>query len=133
MALSPERWREASQRFEALVEALPSEREAALAELRQRDPELAGLVSRLLAEDEAAAVRWARNADVNIKWDAYRVSRAHDLEDTDDVIGIDGEWISREDAVVIAGLAKREEERRDKLAALKAEVARLLKEGGNNE
>jgi hypothetical protein len=84
----------------------------------------------VLAEGEADAARWARRADVNIEWDAYRVSRAEDIED-DDVIGIDGEWISREDSIVIAGLTKTDEEgRRAKLAALRAEVATDADEPG---
>jgi hypothetical protein len=51
-------------------------------------------------------------------------------EDADDVIGIDGERISREDAIIVAGLIGLDEEHRaQKLAALRAEVARLLAEG----
>ena len=55
MPFNRERWREASQRFEALVDAAPAEREAELAALRESDSELANLVLRLLAEDAAEA------------------------------------------------------------------------------
>jgi len=51
MGISPERWREAGQRFDALVDADATERAVALAELRLEDPELADLVQRLLDED----------------------------------------------------------------------------------
>ena len=86
----------------------------------------------VLAESAVAAVVLARDADLEFEWDAHQVRRSEHIEE-DEVIGIDGEWLSREDAIAIAGLTKIDEEQRArKLAALKAEVARLLAEGGSN-
>jgi len=81
----------------------------------------------VLAESAVAAVTLARDADLEFEWDARQVRRSEHIDD--EVIGIDGEWISKEDAIVIAGLTKTDEEHRaQKLAAPRAEVARLLEE-----